>query len=211
MSTQLPAHHAPSTGAPSWSFGSPQSDKRPIEPRTRATDLPHDDEGLVHASSVGVIRILFGLVWLIDAQFKWRPSFLHDFTSYLTGALDGQSALVRGWIHLWIDVVNVNPLVFAYVVAIAETALAIALILGVFSNLAFFGGILLSFVIWSTAEGFGGPYVAGSTDIGTAVIYNFVFALRFLSRAGLWLGLDRRLGESLGPLAFLASGRTSHA
>ncbi len=172
--------------------------------------MTHEDTRLIHAKSVGVIRILFGVVWLIDAQFKWRPSFLNAFTSYLTGALDGQSALVQGWIHLWIDVVNVNPLVFAYVVAFAETALAIALILGVFSNLAFFGGVLLSFVIWSTAEGFGGPYVAGSTDIGTAVIYIFVFALLFLTRAGLWLGLDRRLGERLGPFAFLASGRPSH-
>ncbi|AQS50236.1 hypothetical protein BMG03_20235 (plasmid) [Thioclava nitratireducens] len=163
--------------------------------------------GLVSPNAVGAVRILFGLVWAIDAQFKWRPGFINDFASYLTGALDKQPALVRDWIHFWIDVVNVNPTAFAYLVAVAETALAIALILGLFSNLAYLGGAALAFVIWSTAEGFGGPYVAGSTDIGAAVIYVFVFALLFLTRAGLYLGLDRRLGERLGPLAFLASGR----
>ena len=30
-------------------------------------------------------------------------------------------------------------------------------------------------LIWATAEGFGGPYTAGASDIGTAVIYAVVF------------------------------------
>lgn len=110
---------------------------------------------------------------------------------------------------MWIDVVNVNPVGFAYFVSLAETALAVALILGLFSNLAYIGGALLSFVIWSTAEGFGGPYGAGSIDIGAAVIYILVFALLWQTRAGLYLGLDRRLGDRLGSLAFVASGRTT--
>ena len=163
---------------------------------------------LRHPAIIGIVRILFGVVWLIDAQFKWRPSFIQDFASFLTGALDNQPALVKSWIHLWINVVNVNPVAFAYFVAIAETALAFALILGLLSNLAYIGGALLAFVIWSTAEGFGGPYVAGSTDIGAAVIYIFVFALLWQTRAGLYLGLDRRLGKRLGSLAFVASGQT---
>lgn len=166
-----------------------------------------DAASLVSPGAVGVVRMLFGLVWAIDAQFKWRPSFAGDFAGYLTGALANQPPLVRAWIHLWIDVVNVNPVAFAYLVAVAETALAAALVLGLFSNLAYLGGSALAFVIWSTAEGFGGPYVAGSTDIGAAVIYIFVFALLYLSRAGLWLGLDRRLGARLGRWAFVASGR----
>lgn len=155
----------------------------------------------------GIVRILFGMVWLIDAQFKWRPAFISEFSGYLSGALTNQPPPVQNWIHFWINVVNVNPVVFAYLVAVAETALALALIFGVLSNLAYLGGTMLAFVIWSTAEGFGGPYVAGSTDVGAAVIYIFVFALLYLSRAGLFLGLDRRLGRALGPYAVLASGK----
>jgi len=46
---------------------------------------------------------------------------------------------------------------------VAFSKLALALILGVFCNLAYLGGTIVAFVIWTTAEGFGGPYVAGST------------------------------------------------
>lgn len=154
----------------------------------------------------GLVRIFFGFVWTIDAYFKWQPAFITDFSSYLTGSLSGQSIAVQHWINFWIGLVNVDPVVFAYIVVISETGLAILLILGVFSNVAYLGGSVLCLVIWSTAEGLGGPYKIGSTDIGTAIIYVFVFALLFLSRAGLALGLDRRLTPRLGRWGFLASG-----
>src|SRR6266487_322528 len=155
---------------------------------------------------MGILRIVFGLVWAVDAWFKWRPDFIHNFESYLQGTLDGQPAAVQSWITFWIHVVNVNPHVFAYLVAIGETAVAIGLIFGLFSNLTNISGLLLSVVIWATAEGFGGPYVAGSTDIGAAIIYVLVFAGLFLANAGLYYGVDRYLTPLLGRLGFLASG-----
>lgn len=161
------------------------------------------------AHAIAVVRIVFGLVWLIDAQFKWRPSFINDLATYLMGAMPGQPLAVKAWIGFWMNVVKINPELFAYFVASAETALAFALIFGVLSNLAYLGGTLLAIIIWSTAEGFGGPYVAGSTDIGAAIIYVFVFALLYLTHAGLQFGLDRRLSVYLGRWAFLASGHNS--
>jgi thiosulfate dehydrogenase (quinone) large subunit len=158
------------------------------------------------AQGIGTMRILFGVVWAIDAQFKWRPAFINEFVNYLTGSLAGQPPLVKGWISLWINVVKVDPTTFAYLVAITETALAIALLLGIFSNLAFIGGGLLSLVIWSTAEGLGGPYGAGSTDIGASIIYFIVFALLFFSHAGLYLGFDKWLTPRLGAYSWMASG-----
>ena len=161
---------------------------------------------------MGILRIVFGLVWAVDAWFKWQPDFINNFSSYLTGTLDGQPGWVQGWINFWINIVKVDPHVFAHLVAIGETAVAIGLIFGLFSNLTNILGILLSVVIWTTAEGFGGPYVAGSTDIGAAIIYVLVFAGLFLANAGLFYGLDawvafalERIG--LGKLSFLASGR----
>lgn len=102
--------------------------------------------------------------------------------------------------------VNVNPHIFAYFVAVGETAVAFGLILGVFSNLTNIFGLLLSVIIWTTAEGFGGPYKAGSTDIGAAVINALVFVGLFLALAGLCYGLDSRLTPRLGRWGFLASG-----
>lgn len=155
---------------------------------------------------MGVLRIIFGITWAIDAWFKWQPSFVDNFMSYLMGGQDGQPQAVKSWIHFWHVVVGVDPRVFAYVTAVGETAVAVALILGAFSNLTAVGGILLSTVIWSTAEGLGGPYHAGSTDIGAAIIYVLVFAGLFLANAGLYLGLDRRLTPLLGRWGYLASG-----
>jgi len=158
---------------------------------------------------IGVVRIVFGLVWLIDAQFKWRPSFINDLATYLMGAMPGQPPAVQAWIGFWMNVVKINPELFAYFVAAAETALALALIFGLLSNLAYLGGTILALIIWSTAEGFGGPYVVGSTDIGAAIIYVFVFALLYLTRAGLHMGYDRRLAGMLGSWALLASGQVT--
>ena len=158
------------------------------------------------STGIGLLRILFGVVWAIDAWFKWQPEFVNNFTAYLAGAREDQPGWVQSWIGLWVDLVNVDPVSFARLVALAETSIAIALILGVFVNLTSVGGAGLALMIWSTAEGFGGPYQAGSTDIGSAVIYALVFAGLLLSQAGLHLGLDRRLTPALGRLGFLASG-----
>jgi hypothetical protein len=40
-----------------------------------------------------VVRIAFGLVKAIDAWFKWQPSFVHGFTSYLKNALTASDKL----------------------------------------------------------------------------------------------------------------------
>jgi thiosulfate dehydrogenase (quinone) large subunit len=155
---------------------------------------------------IAVLRIAFGCVWAIDAWFKWQPGFADDFTSYLTKALDGQPPAVATWINFWIHVVSVNPHLFAFLVSVGETGIALGLLFGALSNLTCLVGILLSVSIWSTAQGFGGPYGPGSTDIGVSIIYVLVFTGLFLSNAGLTFGVDRYLASALGSWSFLASG-----
>ena len=122
-------------------------------------------------------------------------------------ARDGQTGLIQGWISFWAGVVTINPLLFARIEATTETALAVFLILGIFSNLTFITGIFLSLGIWAIPEGLGGPYVPGqSTDIGTAFPYALLFALLLFLSAGSYYGLDRWLTSKLGHLGFLASG-----
>lgn len=177
---------------------------------TQSTSMQHT---LTHEPSmaqawrnngIAILRIIFGVVWGIDAWFKWQPDFINNFSSYLSS--DSQPKAVAWWINLWINIINVDPHVFAHFVAIGETAIALALIVGAFSNLAYLSGVLISVVIWTTAEGFGGPYKAGATDIGAAIIYVLVFAGLFLSQSGLTYGLDRRIGKKLGKFNWLASG-----
>ena len=155
---------------------------------------------------IGGLRIAFGAVWAIDAWFKWQPAFVNGLAGYVAGAARGQPGPVRAWIHFWHDVVGVDPHLFAYLVATAETLVAVGLVLGAFSNVTNLLGGLLALVIWSTAEGFGGPYVAGSTDIGAAVIYVLVFVGLWLADAGAYVGLDARLTPALGRVGWLAGG-----
>jgi thiosulfate dehydrogenase [quinone] large subunit len=151
----------------------------------------------VEDRSFALLRIIFGIVWLIDASFKWSPAFIDNFTSYLENGAQGQPAIVQAWIDLWVKGVSVDPYFFAIVVAVAETALAISLLFGIFTELGIVGGIALTFVIWTTAEGFGGPYVAGSTDIGTAVIYILVFVALWLGRCWRYYSIDPYLRKKV--------------
>jgi uncharacterized membrane protein YphA (DoxX/SURF4 family) len=55
--------------------------------------------------------------------------------------------------------------------AALETYLAIALVSGFARKLTYSVGAIYTVLIWTTAEGFGGPYVPGvSTDVDAALI-----------------------------------------
>ncbi|MBV9707474.1 MAG: hypothetical protein JO125_08720, partial [Chloroflexi bacterium] len=74
---------------------------------------------------IGALRIAFGLVWVVAAWLKWQPEFQNHFLDQVSGARDGQPALIQGWISLWINLVSINPLLFARIEATTETALAV--------------------------------------------------------------------------------------
>jgi uncharacterized membrane protein YphA (DoxX/SURF4 family) len=159
-----------------------------------------------HSVAIALTRIAFGLVWSIDAYFKWQPAFANNFVDYLTETYDGQPPVIQAWLNFWINLVSINPHLFARIVALGETAIAIGLLLGIFSNLAYVGGIVLSLVIWAAPEGFGGPYTPGATDIGAGIIYVFGFLGLLLLSAGQYYGLDRIIRAKLGRWGFLSSG-----
>jgi thiosulfate dehydrogenase [quinone] large subunit len=156
---------------------------------------------------VGIARIIFGLVWVVAALLQWLPQFQHTFVAQVAAAKAGQPGLIQGWISFWANLVSVNPLLFARILATTESAIAILLILGLFSNLTSIVGIFLSLGIWSIPEGFGGPYLPGqSTDIGTAFPYAILFLVLLCLSAGRYYGVDSWLTPRLGRLGFLASG-----
>ena len=84
---------------------------------------------------VGIARIIFGLVWVVAATLQWQPQFQNTFVAQVAAAKDGQPATIMGWVSFWANLVSVNPLLFARILATTESAIAIFLILGLFSNL----------------------------------------------------------------------------
>jgi len=122
------------------------------------------------------LRIAFGVIWAIDAVFKWTPAFRHELVGILNDAAQGQPSWLHGWFHLSTSQAQAHPGLFVYSTAVIETTIALALLLGFARKTTYIAGALFSLLIWATAEGFGGPYSSGSTDIGAAVMYAVVFA-----------------------------------
>lgn len=121
------------------------------------------------------LRILFGIIWLVDAALKWNPHFLNNFLDHISENTASQPIIIHHWIELWASVSSFSPHSVAIFVAVIETVIALSLITGLFARVAIVAGAIFSFLIWSTAEGFGGPYGAASTDVGASIIYVLVF------------------------------------
>ena len=159
-----------------------------------------------------VVRILFGVLWAFDAAFKWLPGFLGGQTlpDELGNAEKVDVPLVHQWMQLWNTIGLANPGAFATLIAILETLVAIGLILGALSNAAFIGSAVLSFGIWSAAEGFHLPFHDGMTDLGPSAGYVFASLALFFAAAGSTWSLDTRLRPRLGRMAFLAAPEVAH-
>jgi uncharacterized membrane protein YphA (DoxX/SURF4 family) len=141
---------------------------------------------------IALIRITFGAIWAVDAALKWQPAFRANFGRIVAGVGDGQPSFLGWWFRLWqLVVAGDRAPMFALLTATTETYLACALIAGFARRITYTVGFAYGLFVWSVAEGFGGPYVPGtSTDVGAAIIYSLVFGALLLVDAGR-LSVDR--------------------
>jgi nitrite reductase (NO-forming) len=91
------------------------------------------------------------------------------------GEAQGQPGWLHPWFNFWISLQHPHVAFFGYLVAAAETLIALALIFGFARKITYISAAGFSVLIWATAEGFGGPYTSGASDVGTAIIYALVF------------------------------------
>ena len=163
---------------------------------------PHDEEpssDIWPDVASAAIRIAFGIIWAIGAAFTWTSQFAANYVGYLHNASHGQPAWSAWWFDMWIAVVTPQPMLFVWLTRIAETLLAIALLLGFARKTTYALGALFSLLIWATAEGFGGPYTVGATNMGTAITYVLVFLLL--------IGINYRSGTSPYSVDYLIERR----
>lgn len=142
--------------------------------------------GIIHRNATSlksIARIVFGLIWLIDAFFKFQPEFSQNLPSLITEGAASQPSWLSGWFNFWVQITTADPAFWAFIIAFTELGLAISLIFGFMRKIGYLAGILTSFVIWGVPEGFGGPYGPTSTDIGTGIIYAMVFVLFIIINA----------------------------
>lgn len=134
---------------------------------------------------VAILRVTFGLVWIVDAVLKWLPGFRDSFGTMLNQAAQAQPGWLRPVFDLWSGLPHGEATAMAYGSAATETFLALALVTGFARRSVYLLGAGYSFLIWVMGEGFGAPYQSGSTDVGAAIIYTFVFAALFvMDRSG---------------------------
>jgi hypothetical protein len=126
-------------------------------------------------------RVLFGCHWAWDTLFKLRPYFVTHFVSFLAGAEAKEPAWMIGYLHVWIALVtHTSPILFGVLAALAEVVITWSLLSGKLLRIILPFGLVYSLMVWSTAEGLGGPYGNGSNGMpgnmfGNAIIYALIF------------------------------------
>jgi len=90
-------------------------------------------------------------------------------------ASQGQPGWLHPWYNFWLASLTSAPATCLHGIGSIELALGSALVIGFLRKSVYLGGIILSLMIWSIVEGFGGPYKSGSTDIGAAIMYALTF------------------------------------
>lgn len=127
------------------------------------------------AVAAAALRVAFGVIWAVGAALTWSPDFAVHYVGYLHNAAQGQPAWLAGWFAMWIAVVTPHAMLFTWLTRIIETSIALALLTGFARKTLYVVGALFSLLVWSTAEGFGGPYTVGANNMGTAITYVLIF------------------------------------
>jgi nitrite reductase (NO-forming) len=149
------------------------------------------------ALATATLRILLGLAWTANAALKWFPAFGAAFLSMLTGVSQDQPAFLKPWFSVVTAIASDGRApILALGSAAIETYLAVALLTGFARKVTYSVGAIYTALIWATAEGFGGPYVPGSsTDVGAAIIYTLLFLTLLINDAG--VGFSRLSVDSI--------------
>jgi nitrite reductase (NO-forming) len=128
-----------------------------------------------HVVITSAVRAAFGVIWAVDAYLVWQPAFAANFVGYLRNAAHGQPGWLQPWFAVWLGLVTPGAGLFIRLTRLLETAIALGLLLGLARRWLYVVGGLFSLLIWSTAEGFGGPYAAGAANLGPALLYVLMF------------------------------------
>lgn len=104
-------------------------------------------------------------------KFLWlQPS---DVIKLIQNASQGQPSWLHPWYNFWTASLTSTPSAFLHCIGLIELSLGYALVIGFLRKTVYLCGIILSLMIWSIVEGFGGPYGPGS--VGAAIMYASIF------------------------------------
>ncbi|MGC9271378.1 hypothetical protein [Acidiphilium sp.] len=133
--------------------------------------------GQSQSEMYGWIRILFGVVWLFNTALQANWAYASHFAgSFSADWVKGQPIWIRTYGHWAAHIVGViGPVTVAHATVGLDGLLALSLLSGIGLSILGWVGIIYNLWLWSTVGGFGGPYVRGATDPGTAIVYALCF------------------------------------
>src|SRR6202011_1695014 len=94
------------------------------------------------------IRIVFGVIWLVDGVLEWQPADFHNFLQLITAMSQGQPAPLAAVISAGQSVAAINPILANALLAALETAIGLGLITNRLSRWALGVSALLAAMIW---------------------------------------------------------------
>ena len=159
-------------------------------------------------NGIVLVRVLIGAVWLNGGVEKLlNPSFPKQFAVSLEagGFISQAPPFFQGFMQGY---VVPNAELFAQLMRVGELTLGIALVLGLFTNLAALGSIGLSAVILLSQGGVGLGTGLGSPEFLTInVIVALISVVILLSPGAKDLSVDSRLAERSPALSPLLTNR----
>src|SRR5665811_46154 len=102
---------------------------------------------------VATLRIVFGVIWLIDAGVKMNHVFVNEFKADFIEGSAGQPGWLHWWFHFWTRVIDSSPSTFAYITIVLETLIGLALVFGFARRSTYLIGFIFSMAIWAIPEG----------------------------------------------------------
>lgn len=97
------------------------------------------------AARVALIRLVFGLIWALDAWLKWQPDFISGFQDAVAEGAKHQAAFLKPWFDFWIHLTSIDPPILAVLTALLETLIAISLLFGLARRPMYIVGLSTAF------------------------------------------------------------------
>jgi hypothetical protein len=153
---------------------------------TSASSVPGDRQ---RAAAIG-LRMLFGLIWLINAGFHayaWLFQGGGQSAANLLNAYSGPLSHAPGWLIPYLSAVvhgiqTIGPHVVAGIMVALDLLIGLSFLLG--RGVIIFALLGMAYVVfcWTTLDSFGYPYTHGQTDPGVFVAYFLVFVFVLSAR-----------------------------
>lgn len=142
--------------------------------------------------TLDLLRVGIGIIWALDLIFILDPAnqYFPTFNSVALGY--GSQTLGGAGID---NFVAANSVVFAWLIAVGTTYLALAFLFGITTRLACLVGIIMSaFFFWT--QFLMTFMIPGGTDVGAHPLYILIYLVLIAGGAGRYFAIDEHLWDT---------------